>query len=95
MLHNLLCKTLLLTLRSIPAKATCQVESLLLHTLPALYFYNYRIAGNFHIVQTFTVFADGPTTAKIKTVKVLTINDVMSYYGGGAGRTRAHVALYS
>ena len=55
----------------------------------------YRIAGNFHIVQTFTVFADGPTTAKIKTVKVLTINDVTSYYGGGAGRTRAHVALYS
>ena len=57
--------------------------------------YSYRIAGNFHIVQTFTVFADGPTTAKIKTVKVLTINDVTSYYGGGAGRTRAHVALYS
>ena len=56
---------------------------------------DYRIAGNFHIVQTFTVFADGPTTAKIKTVKVLTINDVTSYYGGGAGRTRAHVALYS
>ena len=29
-----------------------------------------RIAGNFRMVQTFAVFADGPTTAKIKTANV-------------------------
>ena len=29
-----------------------------------------RIEGNFHMVQAFAVFADGPTTAKIKTVNV-------------------------
>ena len=31
---------------------------------------DYRIAGIFRIVQTFAVFMDGPTTAKIKTVNV-------------------------
>ena len=30
----------------------------------------YRIAGNFCMVQAFAVFADGPTTAKIKTANV-------------------------
>ena len=33
--------------------------------------YMYRIAGNFHMVQIFTVFADRLTTAKIKTTKML------------------------
>ena len=32
--------------------------------------YTYCIAGNFRMVQTFVVFADGPTTAKIKTMNV-------------------------
>ena len=31
------------------------------------------------MVQTFAVFADDPTTAKIKTVKVLTAQLVTSY----------------
>ena len=30
----------------------------------------HHIEGNFHMVQTFTVFADDPTTTKIKTVTV-------------------------
>ena len=29
----------------------------------------YLIEGNFYMVQTFTVFADDPTVAKIKTAK--------------------------
>ena len=29
----------------------------------------YRIEGNFYMVQTFVVFADNPTTAKIKIAK--------------------------
>ena len=33
------------------------------------------------MVQTFAVFADDPTTAQIKTVKVLTAQLVMSYGG--------------
>ena len=32
-------------------------------------FFKYRIEGNFYMVQTFAVFADDPTTAKIKTAK--------------------------
>lgn len=30
----------------------------------------FRRAGKFSVVQTFMIFADGPTTAKIKTVNV-------------------------
>ena len=29
-----------------------------------------RIAGNFRMVQTFAVFADGPTIVKVKTANV-------------------------
>ena len=39
----------------------------------------YHIEGNFHMVQTFTVFADDPTTVKIKTANVLTAQLVLPY----------------
>ena len=41
----------------------------------------YHIAGNFHMVQTFVVFADGPAIAKIRTTKVLMLVHVLPLYG--------------
>ena len=36
----------------------------------AIRYYGYRIVGNFHMVQNFTVFADRSATVKIKTTKI-------------------------
>ena len=41
----------------------------------------HRIEGNFNKVQTFAVFADNPTTTKIKLLKVLTAQLVLHYAG--------------